>query len=97
VIECLKTMAARGLRAVEPRREAMVAYNRRLDARLEGTVWRSGCHSPYFDEAGRVSAIWPDFMHRFRAETKRFDPAEYLLYEADADDAPEAATVVAGG
>ena len=50
--------------------EAERNYVRDLDRRSSTTVWLTGgCHSWYVDDAsGRLTLLWPDFAHAFRAE-----------------------------
>ena len=80
VMDALETAAAVGASRIEVRPEAQAAYNDRLQERMPGTVWNSGgCASWYIDDNGRNSTVWPDFTWRFWQETRRFDPAAYLL------------------
>ncbi|KAA1418420.1 NAD(P)/FAD-dependent oxidoreductase [Mumia zhuanghuii] len=67
--------------AIEPTVEAEDAYVADLDLRSQGTVWLSeGCRSWYrHPVSGRLSALWPDYMHRYRAENGAFDPAPYEI------------------
>ena len=59
------------------------AYNADLAARSARTVWQSGCASWYLDAEGRNTVLWPDLTFRFRALTRRFRPADYLLVSRD--------------
>ena len=72
-------MAARGADRLEVREEAQAAYNARIDARMRGTVWSSGCASWYLDATGRNATLWPDWTWRFRRRTARLDPSEYAI------------------
>jgi cation diffusion facilitator CzcD-associated flavoprotein CzcO len=82
VLGALRAMRERGAATVEVRPEAQAAYNRDIDARMERTVWSTGCASWYIDATGRNATIWPDWTWRFRRRTRRFDPAEYELRPA---------------
>lgn len=80
VIDALKQMERQGLASVEVRPEVQQAYNERLDARLEGTVWNAGnCRSWYLDASGHNPSIWPTYTWRFRRQTRRFDLNSYQL------------------
>ena len=79
VLDALRTLKNRGAAAAEPRPEAVASYNDRIEALLDGTVWETGCASHYLDRDGRNVVLWPDFMFRFRRETRAFDAGEYLL------------------
>jgi cation diffusion facilitator CzcD-associated flavoprotein CzcO len=79
VLDALRVMRERGAAVAEVTAEAQDAYNRELDAKLEGTVWNSGCASWYIDATGRNATLWPDWTWRFRRRSRRFDPADYEL------------------
>jgi cation diffusion facilitator CzcD-associated flavoprotein CzcO len=79
VLDALRVMRERGAAVAEVTPEAQQAYNRELDARMEGTVWSTGCASWYIDASGRNATLWPDWTWRFRRRSRRFDPAAYEL------------------
>ena len=79
VMDALRVMDEQGIATFEVRPEAVAAYNDRLQAKMPGTVWMSGCASWYLDAAGRNTTIWPDFTFRFRHHTRRFDTRAYVL------------------
>ena len=79
VMEALRTMDQRGAETVEVRREALDDYNAEIDARMDRTVWNTGCASWYIDETGRNATLWPDWTWRFRRNVGRFDPQRYEL------------------
>jgi cation diffusion facilitator CzcD-associated flavoprotein CzcO len=80
VTAALKTLDELGLRTADVRPEVQAAYNEELQRRLAGTVWNTGgCRSWYLDQTGRNTTLWPSFTFRFRARTRRFDPADYVL------------------
>src|SRR5215211_4085235 len=66
VLGALRAMRERGAAVVEVTPEAQAAYNRELDARMEDTVWNTGCASWYIDASGRNATLWPDWTWRFR-------------------------------
>jgi len=79
VMDALRCMSERDLETVEIRAAAAEAYNERVEERMEGTVWNTGCASWYLDDTGRNATLWPDWTWRFRQRTRSFDPEEYLL------------------
>jgi cation diffusion facilitator CzcD-associated flavoprotein CzcO len=91
VMQCVRAMDQRDLRAVEVRREVQEAYNREIQEQMRDTVWTSGgCASWYIDAAGRNSTLWPDFTWRFRKRASDFRDADYVL--APAEPVPPAVT-----
>jgi cation diffusion facilitator CzcD-associated flavoprotein CzcO len=79
VLGALRAMRERDAGAVEVRGETQAAFNDRIDARMQGTVWSTGCSSWYFDSKGRNAALWPDWTWRFRRRTASFDAEHYEL------------------
>ena len=79
LMDALRTMDREGATAVELRAEAQKAYNDRVQKKLEGTVWNTGCASWYMDEQGRNVTLWPDFTFVFRRQTEHFDAGAYEL------------------
>jgi cation diffusion facilitator CzcD-associated flavoprotein CzcO len=78
VLDALRQMRERRLHSVEVRPEAQRAFNERIQAKFDDTVWLSGCSSWYMNERGRVHALWPMSTIRFRLELARFDLAAYV-------------------
>jgi cation diffusion facilitator CzcD-associated flavoprotein CzcO len=77
VLSAVKRMRARSVKLVELRPDAQAAYNHRIQKRLAGTVWASGCMSWYLTRSGKNTTLWPGFTFEFRWRTRRFDPAPY--------------------
>ncbi|MEW1799293.1 flavin-containing monooxygenase [Streptomyces virginiae] len=64
--------------ALAARPSAVNAWNRKVQARMERTVWSTGgCTSWYLDENGRNTTVWPGTTGEFRRETRTVDLAEY--------------------
>ncbi|HEY6762874.1 MAG TPA: NAD(P)/FAD-dependent oxidoreductase [Baekduia sp.] len=80
VMGALDAMRERGAGRVEVRRDALEAYNDRLQAKMGDTVWNTGgCASWYIDANGKNTTIWPDFTFTFWKQTREFDPVAYEL------------------
>jgi cation diffusion facilitator CzcD-associated flavoprotein CzcO len=79
VLDALRTMRERDAALLEVRPEVKDRFREEIDARMERTVWNTGCGSWYQDHTGRISALWPDWTWRFRQRTARFDPDDYVV------------------
>jgi cation diffusion facilitator CzcD-associated flavoprotein CzcO len=77
VLDAVKRMRARGLRSVDVRPDVQSAYNARIQERLKGTVWASGCVSWYLTGSGKNTTLWPGFTVEYRWRTRRFDAVSY--------------------
>ncbi len=79
VVGALQAMRAAGAATLEVRPEVQERYNAELDAKMEKTVWNTGCASWYVDATGRNATLWPDWTWRFRRRVARFDQGDYVL------------------
>ena len=79
IMDALRVMDERGVTSFDVRPEVQARYNARLQAKMPGTVWMSGCASWYLDADGRNVTIWPDFTFKYRHRTRRFDTRAYEL------------------
>ena len=79
ILDCLRTMDRRNMRAVEVRPAIQEAFDMEMQRRMRGTVWTSGCTSWYLDANGRNTTLWPGFTFEFRRRTRHFDPQCYNL------------------
>ncbi|RST00280.1 NAD(P)/FAD-dependent oxidoreductase [Streptomyces sp. WAC07149] len=67
-----------GRTALAVRPSAVNQWNRRVQARMERTVWNTGgCTSWYLDAQGRNTTVWPGTTGEFRRATLTVDLAEY--------------------
>ena len=74
-----------GRAALDARPGAVDAWNRRVQERMERTVWSTGgCTSWYLDPSGRNTTIWPGTTTEFRRAARRVDLAEYELLRVPA-------------
>lgn len=90
IVDAIVQMRDKGWGTVEVRPDALRAYNDQLQAKVEGTVWQvGGCKSWYQNDAGRNTALWPDFTFNFRKQTAAFDAACYAIEPASARSAGE--------
>jgi cation diffusion facilitator CzcD-associated flavoprotein CzcO len=80
VLDALRRMGdgTRVTTAVEPRPEALEAYNAAVQRRLARSVWSTGgCSSWYQDQHGQNVTLWPSFTFHFRRLLSRFDLENY--------------------
>jgi cation diffusion facilitator CzcD-associated flavoprotein CzcO len=88
ILDCLRTMDHRSLRAVDVLPEIQEAFNNEMQKRMQGTVWTSGCKSWYLDTKGHNTTLWPGFTFEFRRRLRHFDPKHYNLIPRHASSQP---------
>ncbi|MFN2462777.1 MAG: 4-hydroxyacetophenone monooxygenase, partial [Candidatus Dormibacteria bacterium] len=80
VLDSLRFMRRRGVTSVEVKANVQQAYNERLQADLQRTVWNAGgCASWYLDATGRNTTLWPTYTFTFARQMRTFDASEYML------------------
>jgi cation diffusion facilitator CzcD-associated flavoprotein CzcO len=81
ILGALEFMDSTGASTIEIPQQAQDNFVAAIDERAADTVWlNGGCYSWYVDHRyGRLTTVWPDFMTRFRRESGRFKPDEYLV------------------
>ncbi|OKH95953.1 flavin-containing monooxygenase [Streptomyces uncialis] len=78
-----KLDALGGRVALDPRADAVDAWNTKVQERMKRTVWNTGgCDSWYLDANGRNTTVWPGTTSEFRAATRRVDLGEYEVLRA---------------
>jgi cation diffusion facilitator CzcD-associated flavoprotein CzcO len=85
-VQAIELMKREGVRTLEVRADAQAAYNRRIQKRMQRTVWsRGGCVSYYQTESGKITTLYPGFTFEFIRATRKFDAESYrLLHDGEA-------------
>lgn len=78
-------------RALDVKREAQTRFCTDVQARLQKTVWASGCRSWYMNRAGRNTAIYPGLTNDYRQATRRFEAGNYRVVDAGEPESARAA------
>lgn len=94
VMDAIQTMEQKNIDWVEVKAETQNAYNKRLQSRLDGSIWNDGgCTSWYIHpETGKNVALWPDFTFRFSRQTRQFDASAYQAGKAGDQDQAQTTT-----
>lgn len=85
VVESLQYLVENGHASMEPKREATDAYNRRVDAELDTTVWQHAktANGYYRNEAGRAWVSCPWRLVDYWAMLRSPDPDEYVFTDGE--------------
>lgn len=89
--QCVEQLRRTSTTRIEVRASTQHEFNRRLHAKLAGTVWNSGgCNSWYLDEHGLNRAAWPGSSVSYWRTMRHLDPGHYdLTVAADREPAHE--------
>jgi cation diffusion facilitator CzcD-associated flavoprotein CzcO len=79
VLRCLRLMRRRKALRIEVGAQAQAAFARRLDRRMQRTVWMTGCRSWYLDRNGRNTTLWPGFSFGYWLRTLIGSARHYRL------------------
>jgi len=80
ILEALATLRANGVASFTVDTRKSTAYNSRLQAALQSTVWNSGgCVSYFIDRNGRNSTNWPWTTFYLRRRLARFRLGDYIV------------------
>jgi cation diffusion facilitator CzcD-associated flavoprotein CzcO len=79
IARSIDLLDASGASTIEVRDEVQRRFVHRVQSRLAGTVWQSGCQSWYLDENGRNFTIWPHSTGRYWLRTRRPRLADFEL------------------
>ncbi len=79
VVDAIRKVEAAGGGTCVVRPDVAAAWNARLQRKLPGTIWGSGCSSWYLDDRGRNLALWPGFTFSYRHRTRRFRPRDFII------------------
>jgi cation diffusion facilitator CzcD-associated flavoprotein CzcO len=78
IMEVLGLMRARRATSVDIRPDVQDRFNARLQQRLGGSIWATGCQSWYQHRSGKITALWPGFTWEFWMKTRRIDSKNYI-------------------
>ena len=79
IMRLLGHLKQQSAHTLEVRAEVQEGYNRRLQERLGGSVWSTGCKSWYQHKSGKITALWPGFTFSFWLRSREFREGDYTL------------------
>lgn len=82
ILASLDELERRGADRFEVRPEAMARFDRRMQARLQSSVFGQGCTSWYKTRSGRVTTNWPGTATEYWRAARRPAPADFAFSTA---------------
>lgn len=80
IISCIKALVEHGVATISVKPDTMTAFNERLQRRLSGSVWATGCSNWYKTASGRITNNWSGPAIRYWWQTRRLDLDEYEMF-----------------
>lgn len=77
ILSCMDLLKQKGADYFDVKADVQASFNEKIQKKLQGTVWSSGCQSWYQQADGKNFTIWPASTWRYWLETRRADPAAY--------------------
>jgi cation diffusion facilitator CzcD-associated flavoprotein CzcO len=77
VVDAMHRMRDKDLRYIDVRPEAQAAWREEIAERSRETVWMTGCHNWYVNEAGVNTNNWPGPWLEYHRRTRRLNPGHY--------------------
>lgn len=82
VMQCVHFLSDSSLQFINVKADRQKEYSKKIQTKLKGSVWNSGCSSWYINESGKNTNNWPGFTFSYRLMTGKLDVQDYELQPA---------------
>jgi hypothetical protein len=89
ILKVLRHMQAQGLAEIEVKPEAVEAFDRKVQRKLQRTVWAGNCTSWYKKADGSITNNWYGAALEYRWATRRPRFSQFVLKAAAREAHPE--------
>ena len=79
ILQMMDLVARTHSQAIAVKGHVQDQFNQHVQTMMGGTVWQSGCVSWYQQDGGKNFALWPTYTWKYWLNTKKLNPADYLL------------------
>jgi len=83
ILSCMNLLKQKGADYFDVKADVQAVFNEKIQEKLKGTVWSSGCQSWYQQADGKNFTIWPASTWRYWLETRHADPAAYEFIKCE--------------
>lgn len=80
ILDSIKKVSVKKAKSIEVKNEVQKAFNDKVQNKLRGTIWNSGCASWYLGKNGKNTTIWPGFTFEFWSQSRKIDDSDYNWY-----------------
>jgi cyclohexanone monooxygenase len=77
VMDALAKLDEKQAPALDVKPATQAAFNAEIQAKLQASVWGTGCSSWYLTPGGKNCTLWPDFTFKFRGRTKHINEDDF--------------------
>jgi cation diffusion facilitator CzcD-associated flavoprotein CzcO len=78
IVRALASLRQRGQTVLRLRPDVQRDDYARMQVKMKGTVWASGCKSWYQNANGQIDTLWPGFTWEYWLQTRKFQVSDYL-------------------
>ena len=79
ILQLIQLVDKTQTQAIVIKPEVQDQFNHKIQQKLEGTVWQSGCVSWYQQDGGKNFALWPTYTWKYWLETRKANLSAYRL------------------
>jgi len=79
ILQMMQLVEKTQTQAIVVKDQVQERFNAHVQEMLSGTVWQSGCVSWYQQDGGRNFALWPTYTWKYWLQTRKLNPADYVL------------------
>ncbi|MDV2439862.1 NAD(P)/FAD-dependent oxidoreductase [Acinetobacter gerneri] len=79
ILQLIQLVEKTNTQAIVVRPQVQDDFNEKIQEKLKGTVWQSGCVSWYQQDGGKNFSLWPTYTWKYWLETQKVNPADYQL------------------
>lgn len=78
IVQALKSLQKSGQTVLRLRTDVQQGEYARIQQKMVGTVWSSGCKSWYQNAQGQIDTLWPGYTWQYWLQSRRFQTRDYL-------------------
>lgn len=86
ILQCIRGLAERGLRRLEPLPDVQRRFNEEVQRELKRTVWTAGCRNYGMTDSGKVVTQWPLLPSTYQQRTREVEWSDFSLAIKDTGD-----------
>mgnify|MGYP000120837288 CR=1 FL=1 len=79
VMDAIKKIRQKNIKYIDVKEDIQDQFCQRMQDKMVGTAWTSGCNSWYLSDSGKNFTIWPDYTFNYIRQTKNISLEDYQV------------------